>query len=150
MNHNNIMGERSPIWNTGARGVLSGLSLPTTKGAIVRAILEGSAFALRHNLEVAARTGLAIDALRSVGGGARSKLWRSRLMDWDVPSYCQNRQSERRTAARCSPGWELVYCQAQAKRLQAACASESILNQTLRTTDAIPTYTRFSVIPTRD
>jgi len=70
-----MMGERSPIWNTGARGVLSGLSLATTKGAVVRAILEGSAFALRHNLEVAARAGLAIDALRSVGGGARSKLW---------------------------------------------------------------------------
>ena len=70
-----MMGERSPIWNTEARGVLSGLSLATTKGAIVRAILEGSAFALRHNLEVAARAGLAIDAVRSVGGGARSKLW---------------------------------------------------------------------------
>jgi xylulokinase len=70
-----MMGERSPIWNTGARGVLSGLSLATTKGAVVRAILEGSAFALRHNLEVAARAGLAIDAVRSVGGGARSKLW---------------------------------------------------------------------------
>lgn len=70
-----MMGERSPIWNTGARGVLSGLSLATTKGAIVRAILEGSAFALRHNLEVAARAGLAIGAVRSVGGGARSKLW---------------------------------------------------------------------------
>jgi xylulokinase len=70
-----MMGERSPIWNTGARGVLSGLSLATTKGAMVRAILEGSAFALRHNLEVATRAGLAIDAVRSVGGGARSKLW---------------------------------------------------------------------------
>jgi xylulokinase len=70
-----MMGERSPIWNTGARGVLSGLSLATTKGAIVRAILEGSAFALRHNVEVAARAGLATEAVRSVGGGARSKLW---------------------------------------------------------------------------
>jgi xylulokinase len=70
-----MMGERSPIWNTGARGVLSGLSLGTTKGAIVRAILEGSAFALRHNLEVAASAGLAVDSIRSVGGGARSKLW---------------------------------------------------------------------------
>jgi xylulokinase len=70
-----MMGERSPIWNTEARGMLSGLSLGTTKGAIVRAILEGSAFALRHNIEVAARAGLEIDAVRSVGGGARSKLW---------------------------------------------------------------------------
>ena len=70
-----MMGERSPIWNTEARGVFSGLSLATTKGAMVRAILEGSAFALRHNLEVATRAGLAIDTVRSVGGGARSKLW---------------------------------------------------------------------------
>jgi xylulokinase len=70
-----MMGERSPIWNTGARGVLSGLSLATTKGAMVRAILEGSAFALRHNLEIAEQAGLEIAAVRSVGGGARSKLW---------------------------------------------------------------------------
>ena len=47
----------------------------TTKGDLVRAILDEPAFALRHNLEVAAETGLHVDSIRSVGGGARSELW---------------------------------------------------------------------------
>ena len=52
-----MMGERSPLWHTNARGVFFGLSLATPKAALVRAILEGAAFALRHNVEVAARAG---------------------------------------------------------------------------------------------
>jgi xylulokinase len=70
-----MMGERSPIWDSDARGVFLGLTLASGRGALVRAVLEGSAFALRHNLEVAAEAGIAVGELRSVGGGARSRLW---------------------------------------------------------------------------
>jgi xylulokinase len=70
-----MMGERAPIWHTQARGVFFGLSLATPKAALVRAILEGAAFALRHNVEVAARAGIVLRELRSVGGGTRSVLW---------------------------------------------------------------------------
>jgi xylulokinase len=70
-----MMGERSPIWHTNARGVFFGLSLATPKGALIRAILEGTAFALRHNVEVAQRAGVSLSEIRSVGGGARSPLW---------------------------------------------------------------------------
>ncbi|MDZ4766920.1 MAG: FGGY family carbohydrate kinase [Chloroflexota bacterium] len=70
-----MMGERAPLWHTNARGVLFGLSLATTSAAVVRAILEGTAFALRHNVEVAAGAGVRVDEIRSVGGGARSALW---------------------------------------------------------------------------
>jgi xylulokinase len=70
-----MMGERSPIWDSDARGVFLGLTLATRRGALVRAVLEGAAFALRHNVEVAAAAGIAVAELRSVGGGARSKLW---------------------------------------------------------------------------
>ncbi len=70
-----MMGERSPLWNTHARGVLFGLSLATPKAAVIRAILEGTAYALRHNVEVAQRAGVAINEVRSVGGGTRSALW---------------------------------------------------------------------------
>lgn len=70
-----MMGERSPLWHTNARGVFFGLSLATPKGALVRAILEGTAFALLHNAEVAGRAGIHITELRSVGGGTRSALW---------------------------------------------------------------------------
>ena len=70
-----MLGERAPIWHTNARGVFFGLSLATSKAAMIRAILEGTAFALRHNVEVAQRAGVAINEVRSVGGGSRSALW---------------------------------------------------------------------------
>ncbi len=70
-----MMGERSPLWNSNARGVLFGLSLATSRAAVIRAILEGAAFALRHNVEVAGEAGIHLSEIRSVGGGARSDLW---------------------------------------------------------------------------
>ena len=70
-----MMGERSPLWHTNARGVFFGLSLATPKAALVRSILEGAAFALRHNMEVALRAGAEVRELRSVGGCSRSDLW---------------------------------------------------------------------------
>lgn len=70
-----MMGERSPIWHTNARGVFFGLSLATPKAAMIRAILEGVAFGLRHNVEVARAAGVQISEVRSVGGGSRSALW---------------------------------------------------------------------------
>jgi xylulokinase len=70
-----MMGERSPIWNTDARGVMFGLSLATSRSQIIRALMEGAAYGLRHNLEVAEETGIRFEALRSVGGGSRSAVW---------------------------------------------------------------------------
>jgi xylulokinase len=70
-----MMGERSPLWDSDARGVFFGLSLKTTRGALVRAILEGTAFALRHNADTARAAGVPIGEIRSVGGGTRSSLW---------------------------------------------------------------------------
>jgi len=70
-----MMGERSPIWHTNARGVFFGLSLATSKAALVRSILEGTAFALRHNIEVALRAGAEVREVRSVGGCSKSDIW---------------------------------------------------------------------------
>jgi xylulokinase len=70
-----MMGERSPLWHANARGVFFGMSLATSRGAMVRSILEGTAFALRHNVEVAARAGAEVREMRSVGGCSRSDVW---------------------------------------------------------------------------
>jgi xylulokinase len=70
-----MMGERSPLWHTNARGVFFGLSLATRKAALTRSILEGAAFALRHNVEVAMSAGAEVREMRSVGGCSRSDLW---------------------------------------------------------------------------
>ena len=50
-----LMGERTPIWDVNARGVIFGLSLNHTKGHVVRAAMEGVAFALYHSFETLAR-----------------------------------------------------------------------------------------------
>jgi len=70
-----MAGERSPLWHTQAKGVFFGLSLATPKAALIRAILEGTVFALGHNVEVARRAGIQVNEMRSVGGGTRSSLW---------------------------------------------------------------------------
>lgn len=77
-----LMGERSPIWDPDARGTLTGLTLFHTRAHVYRAMLEGVAFALRHNVEAGVAAGYAIDdTVRVVGGGARSQLWMRILAD---------------------------------------------------------------------
>lgn len=71
-----LMGERSPINDTEARGTFIGLSMDTDRAAMKLAILEGVAFAMRDSFEVAKSLGLKIEISRICGGGAKSPLWR--------------------------------------------------------------------------
>jgi xylulokinase len=70
-----MSGELQPINDGNARGVLFGLSLSTEKRHIVRAILEGTAFAIAHNLNIIEEQGITITEVRAVGGPTRSHLW---------------------------------------------------------------------------
>ena len=68
-------GERTPIWDPKAKGVFYGLDFSKTKGHFVRALMEGVAFALKHNLDVAEKAGARVSTLRAMGGSANSLLW---------------------------------------------------------------------------
>lgn len=70
-----MAGERSPIWNPDAKGVFYGLSFDKTRGHMIRAVLEGVAFSLEHNLRTAAQTGAEVDVLNAMGGASNSVLW---------------------------------------------------------------------------
>ena len=70
-----MSGERSPIWNPDAKGVFYGLSFDKTRGHMVRAVLEGVAYSLEHNLRTATETGINIGTLNAMGGSANSVLW---------------------------------------------------------------------------
>ena len=70
-----MAGERSPIWDEYAKGVYYGIDFSKTKGHFVRASMEGVAYSLRHNLQVAEAAGAKIGELRAVGGSANSLLW---------------------------------------------------------------------------
>jgi xylulokinase len=70
-----MQGAMAPEWNGAARGAFYGLTLAHTKAHLTRALLEGSAFALRDILEAMRAAGLDVRRLTVVGGGARSALW---------------------------------------------------------------------------
>ncbi len=69
-------GERSPIWDPYAHGVIFGLTLSHRRQDLVRAVLEASAYATRHNIEMIERQGIKVHKIRLSGGQARSELWR--------------------------------------------------------------------------
>jgi xylulokinase len=71
-----MQGAMAPEWNGAARGVFHGLTLAHTRAHLFRAILEGSAFALRDILEAMEAAGLGVRRLTIVGGGAKGRLWR--------------------------------------------------------------------------
>ncbi|MEO8437169.1 MAG: FGGY-family carbohydrate kinase [Chloroflexota bacterium] len=70
-----LAGERSPIWDPEARGVLAGLTLGHGRGHIARAIVEASALAIRHVAAPMLAAGVRVTALRACGGPARSAFW---------------------------------------------------------------------------
>jgi xylulokinase len=70
-----FLGERAPVWDSDARGTLVGLSMSTRRSHVVRAILEGTAYGLNHNLEEMRKRGLRPPVLRVVGGGSNGRTW---------------------------------------------------------------------------
>ena len=77
-----LAGERSPIWDPYARGVLFGLDAAHRKADLIRAFLEGSAFAARDNFETfEANLKKGIAEVKMSGGGSRSVLWQEITAD---------------------------------------------------------------------
>ena len=70
-----LMGERSPINDTNARGSFVGMSLDTKTENMLQAVLEGVAFAIRDSFEVAKALNINIKSSNICGGGSKSKLW---------------------------------------------------------------------------
>lgn len=89
-----FMGERTPLWDPNARGVIFGLSLSHGKGHIVRALMEAVAYALYHNFELIQSTGWKVNfPIVFNEGGGRSRLWRQIITDvFAVPTaFLKNR-----------------------------------------------------------
>lgn len=68
-------GERTPINDPRARGVVAGLTLGHTRAHVFRAVLEGVGHGVRHNLATFAEMGARIKRVVAVGGGTRDTLW---------------------------------------------------------------------------
>ncbi len=76
-----LAGERAPIWDERARGVLFGLGLHHTRAHMIRAALEGMAYALYSVYEVLTAQGSQVRTVKASGGFARSPLWRGLMCD---------------------------------------------------------------------
>ena len=83
-----LMGERTPIWDADARGVIFGLSLNHNKSHIVRAMMESVAYALYDSFRIIQASGKKIKSPIILNeGGAVSAVWRRIITDvFDVPT----------------------------------------------------------------
>jgi xylulokinase len=68
-------GAGTPVLDNTSKGAILGMTFATTQADMARAILEGLTFELRTNLELLKNSGIAIDRLHAVGGGAKSDVW---------------------------------------------------------------------------
>ena len=76
-----LMGERSPLLDSDARGAFVGLSAIHTKGDLIRAVMEGVAYSQRQCLDVFREMGVDVSDMAACGGGGRSPFWRQMLAD---------------------------------------------------------------------
>ncbi|WP_263251068.1 FGGY-family carbohydrate kinase [Saccharopolyspora rosea] len=74
-------GERTPIFDQDARGVLAGLTTGHGRAELYRAALEGIGYGVRHNLEAMSAAGGTAGRLVAVGGGTQGGLWTQIVSD---------------------------------------------------------------------
>ncbi len=70
-----FIGEKTPIFDPQARGVMIGLTLSHTKAHIFRAILESVIYGFRHHIEVLEEAGFVPENIIATNGGAKSRFW---------------------------------------------------------------------------
>ena len=64
-----------PDFDPNPTGLIAGLTLETTRGQIIKGLLEGLTYYFRHGLNVMEGAGIHIREYRMAGGGARSDAW---------------------------------------------------------------------------
>ncbi len=68
-------GSGTPHLDLESKGAIVGLTLSTTKGELVKAILEGISYEIKQNLTMLEDAGVEINEVRAIGGGAKSEKW---------------------------------------------------------------------------
>ena len=81
-------GERMPIMDAGAKGMIFGLTLGHTRAHVIRAALEGVGYGLRQNFEVMRAMGCSPGRVTAVGGGTKSPEWMQIMSDVTGCEHC--------------------------------------------------------------
>jgi len=74
-------GERTPINDERARGVIAGLTLSHTKKHLYRAILEATANSVAHHLDIMGTMNITPKKIIAAGGGIESRIWTQIVSD---------------------------------------------------------------------
>jgi len=69
-----LAGERAPVWNPAARGILRGLSLSSGQPEFARSVLEGICLAIRDVMNIMEEAGAVVEELRIAGTASSSEL----------------------------------------------------------------------------
>ncbi len=70
-----FLGEKTPLFNPQARGVIFGLMLHHTDAHLFRAVLESVIYGFRHHFDVLSEADHSIRQVYATNGGAKSALW---------------------------------------------------------------------------
>jgi xylulokinase len=76
-----FLGEKTPIFDTVARGLIFGLDLHHNRGDIFRSIMESVVFGFKHHIDVLKEGGFEIKRVFISDGGAKDPLWRKITAD---------------------------------------------------------------------
>jgi xylulokinase len=74
-------GERTPVMDPRARGIIFGLSLTHTRGHIFRSILEGMGHGVKQHVDLFTAIGARPRTIKSVGGGTKNSVWLQAISD---------------------------------------------------------------------
>ncbi len=99
-----LAGERSPYWSDTIRGGFHGLQLAHTGAHLVRAVMEGVAYSLRHLIDIYEELNVPVREIALAGGGATTEGWPQIIADVcqrDVLIYAEEETVTRVLFALC-------------------------------------------------
>ncbi len=76
-----LMGERSPMWDSRARGAFLGIHIEHERKHFMRAVLEGICYSLYDTASLMERSGLPVKTIYASGGFTRNPEWVQMLTD---------------------------------------------------------------------
>lgn len=98
-----FLGTGTPWMDSEARATIFGLTNSTTNQELVKAALEGVCYQMRWNLELFEETGIHVDRILAVGGGAKSDTWLQLKADvYERPVVAVPGEASSRGAAICA------------------------------------------------
>ncbi|TWI53853.1 xylulokinase [Pseudomonas duriflava] len=130
-----LNGERVPALPTATASILGLTAANLSRANLCRAVVEGVTFGLRYGLDLLRETGLRSDAIRLIGGGAKSPVWRKLVADvMDTPVV----STEQTEAAALGGAIQAAWCHARHTGRNETL--EALSNRCVRLSGASQTY----------